>query len=74
MVFRKRNPPSAANAMTAVTVAPANGALPKNRGLSSGSVRRSSYGTNTARATAASPNRPAISGEPQPLEGPSMIA
>jgi hypothetical protein len=37
-----RKPPSVMNAQTAITVAPANGALRKKRGSISGSRRRSS--------------------------------
>ena len=41
-VARNRKPPVAANAVMAVTTDPANGALRKNLGSRSGSVRRAS--------------------------------
>ena len=41
-VARKRKPPTAAVALIAVSTAPANGALRKNRGSSTGSARRAS--------------------------------
>ena len=41
-MITKSNPPRAPKAQTAITVAPENGALRKNRGSSSGSSRRGS--------------------------------
>ena len=41
-VFRNRNPASAENAVMAITTAPVNGALRKNRRSSRGSARRGS--------------------------------
>jgi hypothetical protein len=73
-VFRNRKPASAAIDVIAVAVAPENGALRKNRGLSSGSSRRDSYHKNPPRVTAVTANRPVIRAEPQPALGPSMIA
>ena len=72
-VLRNRKPPSAANALTAITVAPENGALRKNLRSSSGSRRRGSYVSSAPRATADRQKQPMISGERQPCPGPSMI-
>ncbi len=73
-MLRKRKPPSAAKAQTAVTVAPANGALAKNRGSTSGSATRRSQSGKATSAASAAAARARISGEVQPLAGPSMIA
>ncbi len=73
-MFRNRKPPSAANAHTAVTVAPVNGALRKNRGSTSGSATRRSQNGNASSAASATAASARISGEVQPWPGPSMIA
>ncbi len=52
-VDRKRNPPSAANEVTAVTVAPLNGAERKKRRSMRGSRRRGSYSRRATRAARA---------------------
>ncbi len=70
--MRNRNPPSAARAHTAVTVAPANGALRKKRRSIRGSAWRSSYGTRQASASAATAKQASVRGEPQPAAGASM--
>ena len=72
--FRNRNPDNAENPQTAISVAPENGALRKNRGSSSGSSRRRSYRTSDTNAAAQSTKHPMISGEPHPADCPSMIA
>ena len=72
-MLRKRNPASAANALTAITVAPENGALRKNLRSSSGSRRRGSTTSRAASAAADTQKQPTISGDPQPCRGPSMI-
>ncbi len=74
MVFSRRNPPRPANADTAITVAPANGALRKNRTSSSASRRRISYQAKLVPVTAATAKQAMITGEVQPRPGPSMIA
>ena len=56
-----------------MTVAPENGTLRKKRGSSSGSVRRDSYAGSATSATRPSTKQPTISGEPQPVAGPSMM-
>jgi hypothetical protein len=73
-VLRNKNPPIAANAVTAVAVAPENGALRKNLGSMSGSSRRGSQTRNTTSATRARPKKNRIFADAQPEAGPSMIA
>ncbi|KEF05917.1 hypothetical protein DF17_17100 [Streptomyces rimosus] len=73
-MLTNRKPPSAANAQTATTVAPLNGALRKNRRSISGSARRRSYHSSPASAATAVAAKPRISGEVQPADGASMIA
>ncbi len=65
-VLRNRKPPSAANAATAITKAPVNGALRKNRSSSSGSRRRGSYHSSVASAARATAKHTSSTGEPQP--------
>jgi hypothetical protein len=71
--FRNRKPLIAANAHTAMTVAPENGTLRKKRRSRSGSVRRGSYATSAATAAAPSMKQPRISADRHPASGPSMI-
>ncbi len=73
MVLSRRNPPSPANAETAITVAPANGTLRKNRTSSRASWRRISYQAKLVPVTAATTKQAMISGDVQPRPGPSMI-
>ncbi len=71
-MLRKRNPASTPNASTAITLAPLNGTLRKNRISRSGCLRRDSTSTSAAAAAAAAANIAAINGDPQPSDGPSM--
>lgn len=71
-VDRNRKPPSAAKALTAMTVAPLNGAERKKRRSMRGSARRGSYRRRPSRAASAS----AANGSTavNPAFGASMIA
>ena len=73
-VVRNRNPPVAANENTAIALAPANGALRKNRISSSGSSRCSSYAISAAKHTAETANTARLEADVHPVRGPSMIA
>ena len=73
-MFRNRKPPSAANAQTAIVLAPENGALRKKRISSSGSRRRSSYSTSATKHTSEKREQREDPGEVQPARGASMIA
>jgi len=73
-VLRNKKPPIAANAVTAVAVAPENGALRKNLGSMSGSSRRSSQARKMISAARARLKKNRIFAEVQPEPGPSMIA
>src|SRR5690606_3588963 len=64
-VLRNRKPPVAAKAITAQATALENGALPKNRGSSSGSSRRFSNHTSATRDTAEIRKQPRTVGEVQ---------
>jgi hypothetical protein len=60
------------NASTAIRLAPLNGTLRKNLISSSGWWRRDSTRTSPTAAKAATVNTAAITGDPQPKDGPSM--
>src|SRR5579875_2472292 len=67
------NPAIAANAQTAIAVAPDSGALRKKRRSMSGSGCLSACQAKPASAAAASAKHPRIRAEDQPRPGPSMI-
>ncbi len=73
-MLRNRKPPSAANALTAIAVAPENGALRKKRSSISGSRRPARRARASVSAAAESANRPTVWAESQPASGASMIA
>ena len=73
-MLRNRKPPCAANAHTAIVLAPENGALRKKRISISGSRRRSSYQTRATKQASEKANRPSVPAEVQPALGASMIA
>jgi len=73
-VITNRKPPSTMNASTAITAAPVNGCERKNRSSSSGSGRRRSTGTKTARLTAATASSARIGADVHPETGPWMTA
>jgi hypothetical protein len=73
-VMTNRYPASTMNASTAMTLAPVNGELRKNRSSSSGSARRRTTATNAAAATAASAKNARIRRLAQPAAGPWMTA
>jgi len=54
------------NDSTAITLAPQNGRLRKNRSSSSGSARRRSTATNAASAAADTANKVRIRADPHP--------
>jgi len=73
-LFRNRKPENAPTAPMAITVAPENGALRKNRNSSSGLTRRGSWASSVPTATSAKASRPSVVGDVQPACGASMIA
>ncbi len=72
-MLRKRNPPSAANAATAMTAAEENGTERKNRRSIRGWLARFSHTRNAARDTAATTKAPTIRGDDHPRSGASMM-
>jgi len=71
---KKRKPPAAAKAHTAIVVAPENGMLRKKRISISGSGRRSSYQTSAPRQSSENANSAIVPADVQPALGASMIA
>ena len=65
-MITNRNPASTMNDSTAITLAPQNGRLRKNRSSSSGSARRRSTATNAASAAAEVANKVTIRADPHP--------
>ena len=65
-MIRSRNPANAHSPVTAVSAAPENGMLRKNRRSTSGSARRGSQATNTASAAAAAAKHSRIRGPAHP--------
>ena len=72
-MFRKRNPPSAANAATAMTAADENGTERKNRSSISGSLTRCSQTRSATNDAAATANAPTMRGDDHPRLGASMM-
>ena len=69
-MLSSRKPASAANALTAIKVAPENGALRKNRTSISGSARLDSTRISTTSATRAAQKQAMMRGEVHPAAGP----